>query len=184
MTIQQQLTIGVAARATGLTVKAIRFYEEQGYVGTAPRTDSGYRLYDRIAVNRLRLIKRARQLGMALPEIGSLLEQASGDCGEMVEHLALLVAKQRAAISERIAELEALRSDLDSVEAHLLHCQCAPGVRVDNCDYCLLPDRKEVIEMEDVKTESEVEETIDLVAVSPASACDCECCPDCPPDCC
>jgi DNA-binding transcriptional MerR regulator len=176
------LTIGEAARETGLTVKAIRFYERRGYVSATSRTDAGYRLYDRISLNRLRLIRRARQLGMPLPEVGSLLRQASGDCGEMVGHLTYLVANQRRAINERIAELEALRTDLDTVEAHLRHCQCAPGVRVDDCDYCLLPERKEVMQMEDATAETE--DTIELVDAAQASACDCDCCPECPPDCC
>jgi DNA-binding transcriptional MerR regulator len=153
-------------------------------VRPAPRTEAGYRLYDRAGINRLRLIKRARQLGMPLPEIGALLKQASGDCGELVGQLALLVARQRSAINERISELEALRNDLDAVEAHLRHCECAPGIRVDDCDYCLIPDRKEVRTMEDTMT-IEIEETIEIVAVEAASCCDDEwCCIECGPACC
>lgn len=179
--MQKLLKIGAASDATGLTVKAIRFYEDRGYVRSATRTEAGYRLYDRADINRLLLIKRARQLGMALPEIGTLLSQASGDCGEMIGQLTALVTNQRVAIDRRIAELEALRRDLDAVESHLRHCECAPGVRVDDCDYCLLPQRKEVKPMEDIAT-VEVEETIEVVAVE--ANCDCDCCPDCGPDCC
>jgi len=134
------LRIGGASRATGLTIKAIRFYEDRGYVRAMPRNEAGYRQYDRSDINRLLLIKRARQLGMGLQEIGSLLAQASGDCGELVGRLSLLVAGQRRAIDARIAELEALRGDLDAVELHLGHCECAPGVRFDDCDYCLIPE--------------------------------------------
>jgi MerR family copper efflux transcriptional regulator len=141
--ITSNLTIGSAARETGLSVKAIRFYENGGYVRTVPRSDTGYRLYSEADLNRLRLIRRARQLGMALPEIRSLIEKvSSADCNQAMGHLSGLLSKQREAIDAQIAELEALRTDLDRVEEHLRHCECAPGAMADECDYCLIPDQR------------------------------------------
>src|SRR3954469_24576389 len=125
--LTSNLTIGSAGRKTGLSVKAIRFYEHGGDVRSVPRSDTGYRLYSEADITRLRLIRRARQLGMALPEIRSLLDTASSsDCGQLIGHLSTLLAKQRGAIDARIAELEALRDDLDQVEEHLRHCECPP----------------------------------------------------------
>jgi MerR family copper efflux transcriptional regulator len=141
--ITKQLTIGSAARETGLSVKAIRFYEDGGYMRAVSRSETGYRLYSDADLNRLRLIRRARQLGMALPEIRSLIDKvSSADCNQLIGHLTALVSKQREAIDAQIAELEALRSDLDRVEEHLRHCECAPGAMVDECDYCLIPEQK------------------------------------------
>ena len=67
-------TIGGAARAAGVSVPTVRFYESQGLLSPAPRSEGGYRLYSASDVLRLKLIRRARSLGLALratvPRIG------------------------------------------------------------------------------------------------------------------
>jgi Cu(I)-responsive transcriptional regulator len=68
------LTIGDAAKASGLSAKMIRHYEQSGLLRKSPRTDSGYRLYNSEQVNQLRFIRQARNLGFSLADIQSLLE--------------------------------------------------------------------------------------------------------------
>ncbi|BBN80335.1 Cu(I)-responsive transcriptional regulator [Pseudoalteromonas sp. A25] len=68
------LTIGEAAKLSGLTAKMIRNYEKSGLIRKSPRTASGYRLYNSEQLNQLRFIKRARNLGFSLSDIQSLLE--------------------------------------------------------------------------------------------------------------
>jgi len=68
------LTIGDAAKASGLSAKMIRHYEQSGILKKSPRTDSGYRLYNSEQVNQLRFIRQARNLGFSLSDIHSLLE--------------------------------------------------------------------------------------------------------------
>lgn len=68
------LTIGDAAKASGLSAKMIRHYEQSGLLRKSPRTDSGYRLYNSEQVNQLRFIRQARNLGFSLSDIHSLLE--------------------------------------------------------------------------------------------------------------
>ena len=68
------LTIGDAAKASGLSAKMIRHYEQSGLLRKSPRTDTGYRLYNREQVNQLRFIRQARNLGFSLSDIHSLLE--------------------------------------------------------------------------------------------------------------
>ena len=68
------LTIGDAAKASGLSAKMIRHYEQSGLLRKSPRTDTGYRLYNSEQVNQLRFIRQARNLGFSLSDIHSLLE--------------------------------------------------------------------------------------------------------------
>ena len=64
-------TISHAARAVGLRPSAIRYYEQIGILAPAPRT-GGQRRYDEVAIQRLAVIQRSRQLGFTLNEIRAL----------------------------------------------------------------------------------------------------------------
>ncbi len=66
------MTIGQMARRSGLTPRAIRYYEQVGLVPRPSRTDRNYRIYDKEALERLRFIARCRSLGFSLSEIRAL----------------------------------------------------------------------------------------------------------------
>jgi len=68
------LTIGALARAAGVGVETVRFYERKGLLARPPRTPSGYRQFASDAVARLSFIRRAQGLGFTLDEIQELLE--------------------------------------------------------------------------------------------------------------
>ena len=67
------LTVGKVAKATGITVEAIRFYEKRGLLNEVGRTASGYRQYPPETVKRIRFIQHAKDAGFTLGEIGELL---------------------------------------------------------------------------------------------------------------
>lgn len=70
----QTLTVGQAARASGLTPKAVRLYEARGLIPPPHRTEAGYRLYRDEDVATLRFIHRAKTLGLTLDEIRNVLD--------------------------------------------------------------------------------------------------------------
>src|SRR6266852_1932169 len=69
----KSLTIGHLADASGVNLETVRYYERRGLLPKPPRSVSGYRLFPIEAVQRLRFIQRAKELGFSLKEIGELL---------------------------------------------------------------------------------------------------------------
>ncbi len=68
------LTIGALAKAAGIGVETVRFYERKGLIPEPPRTRSGYRQYPRDTADRVKFIRRAKGLGFTLREISELLD--------------------------------------------------------------------------------------------------------------
>ncbi|WP_149536697.1 MerR family transcriptional regulator [Siccirubricoccus phaeus] len=83
------LTIGRAARAAGVGVETIRFYERQRLVAQPPKPEgAGVRLYPADTVERIRFIKDAQELGFSLREIHELLAlraDPAADCSDVRE---------------------------------------------------------------------------------------------------
>lgn len=67
------LTIGAVARQAGVHIETLRYYERKGIVPRPPRTSSNYRVYPEDTVRRVRIVKRAQELGFSLNEIKELL---------------------------------------------------------------------------------------------------------------
>src|SRR5215470_3112377 len=67
------MTIGQVAKLAGVGVETIRFYEREGLLNKPKRKESGYRMFENEAVNRIRFIKNVKELGFSLKEIRELL---------------------------------------------------------------------------------------------------------------
>ena len=72
--IQHTLKIGAVAKAAGVSIDTVRFYEGRGLLPSPQRSASGYRLYDQSTIERLNFIGRAKGLGFTLNEIVLLLD--------------------------------------------------------------------------------------------------------------
>ncbi len=105
------MTIGEAAKVSGLTAKMIRNYEHSGLIRKSPRTENGYRLYNGEQLNQLMFIKRARNLGFSLADIQSLLELWQNPQREsrLVKQLAQSHLDE---ISNKISELQQMQQVL------------------------------------------------------------------------
>jgi MerR family Zn(II)-responsive transcriptional regulator of zntA len=73
------LTIGKVAKQSQVTADSIRYYEREGLVRPATKSQSGYRLYTEETVRRIAFIKQAQECGFSLAEIRELLELRSTD---------------------------------------------------------------------------------------------------------
>ena len=67
------MSIGKVAHRVAVGVETLRFYEREGLLEKPTRLNSGYRAYPAATVNRVRFIKRAKELGFSLKEIKELL---------------------------------------------------------------------------------------------------------------
>lgn len=129
--------IGEAAQASGLSVKAIRYYEEIGLIPRAARRNGaartgGHRLYVRSDVRRLRFIRHGRLLGLSLDEVGELLEAANGDCPGVQPAYRDKLARHLTEIDERIEQLLGLKASIEEIvrsEPGSMRGRCCMGLR-------------------------------------------------------
>jgi len=108
---QVGMKIGELAKATGLTTKAIRYYELCRLLDAPKRTESGYRLYGREDLERLEFIKKAKRLALSLDEIRDILALHRQRQHPCVHVLALLDQKLEQ-VESVIRELDEFRRDL------------------------------------------------------------------------
>lgn len=105
------LTIGQLAQAAGVRASALRYYEEQGLLTPAGRTEAGYRLYAPDAVQTLRFIQRAQQLGFSLNDIRTLL--SGWQNGDLSNQALTETAENRyMALEQQVTELMVQQHEL------------------------------------------------------------------------
>ena len=111
------MNIGEAAKATGVSAKMIRHYEEVGLLQAPQRTDAGYRQYTPRDVHTLRFIRHARDLGFSIHTIGELvgLWQNRRRPSRQVKALAQAHIQQ---LEQKAQELLAMKASLE----HLVQC--------------------------------------------------------------
>lgn len=185
---ERLLKIGEVARLSGFPVKTIRYYEERGLLKPASRSGTGYRLYSRAEVERLKFIKRAKRLGLKLDEIVGLISLAA-DCSgtALIPRLEDVLESKLEETRRQIAELTAFRDNLLYYQRRLLavepgqscdrsneenFCGCLEAVAGEPSTGTYGP--KEVT----MKNLEIVEENGRLLAAREACCelCDCECC--------
>ncbi len=110
-----QLRIGELAARLGVQTETIRYYEREGLLRKAQRTDGNYRLYGLPEVERLNFIRNCRGLGMTLDEIRALLsireepERSCGSVNQMLDHHIRSVGERMAELQRLDEQLRALR---------------------------------------------------------------------------
>jgi len=107
--ILENLTIGVFAKAAGVNVETIRFYQGKGLLPEPDKPYGSIRRYGGADVARVQFVKSAQRLGFSLDEIGELLKLEDGThCSEAAEIAAL-----------RLADVRARQADLTRMEVAL-----------------------------------------------------------------
>ncbi len=112
------VNIGSAAELSGISAKMVRHYESLGLLSQVARTDSGYRQYTEADVHTLRFIKRSRDLGFSMAEIGELvtLWQNRRRTSASVKRIA------QKHVDELATRIEAMQSMQRTLRQLLHHC--------------------------------------------------------------
>jgi len=99
--------VGQLAKLTGLTVRALHYYDHLGLVMPSARTAAGYRLYGEAGVERLYQVLALRQLGLPLDAVGAVLDGQSS-IGELLE-------RHRAHLDRQLVAMRTLRAQLSTM---------------------------------------------------------------------
>jgi MerR family mercuric resistance operon transcriptional regulator len=133
----ETLTIGAIAKAAEVGVETIRFYEREGLIEEPPRRPSGYRQYPPDTIRRVRFIRRAKDLGFTLKEIGELLSlrvDPTTTCADVRK-----VARAKVAdVGAKIVELQRIRDVLERVAK-----SCRGGGPTSTCPILDLLDEED-----------------------------------------
>jgi MerR family copper efflux transcriptional regulator len=111
------MNIGQAAKASGVSAKMIRHYESVGLVPAPNRTESGYRQYTDNEVHTLHFIRRSRDLGFSIQQIGELVGLWN-DRKRPSRQVKALAQAHIQELDNKAQELLAMKATLE----HLVHC--------------------------------------------------------------
>lgn len=109
--------IGQAAALSGVSAKMVRHYEALGLLAPVGRTDTGYRLYSQTDVHTLRFIKRARDLGFSMADIGELVGLWH-DQQRSSAQVKRIAQRHVESLHQRIEQMQAMERSLQ----HLTRC--------------------------------------------------------------
>jgi len=118
-----RLTIGQLSKQAGVKVVTIRYYEGLKLMPVPPRTQANYRVYDQQQLRRLRFIRRCRDLGFTLDQIGELLNlstQGAKECSRVDR----ITEEHLKEIESKVADLRRLAAELRRIK------NCCPGKRL------------------------------------------------------
>lgn len=113
-TTKTRMTRGLLAKASGVNIETIRYYEKIAILPEPGRSSGGYRIYDHTHLKRLSFVKRSRELGFTLNDIRELLELVDGGdytCGEVHDRAVI----QLNTVTEKINDLEKMRRSLEDM---------------------------------------------------------------------
>ncbi len=114
------MNIGELASATDTKAETIRYYERIGLLPEPPRTTGNYRDYSLQHVGRLAFIRRARDLGFSIQQIRALFDLADQK-DRSCEAVDVIAREHLADVKRKLADLTALRRELESVIGQCRH---------------------------------------------------------------
>jgi Cu(I)-responsive transcriptional regulator len=121
------MSIGELAKATGVKVVTIRYYEQVKVMPAPARTKGNYRAYKQEHLHRLQFIRRCRELGFTLDQLRDLLRlcsQVEQECAGVDR----ITARHLKEIEQRVADLRRLAAELRSIKN-----RCSGKGRIADC---------------------------------------------------
>ncbi len=131
------LQIGEVTREAGTTVRTVRYYLEEGFIEYTDRSDGGFYLFEPHVVEKVKFIKKLKDLGLSLKEIKSLYqirqEKNTGD--EAYKLVFDRLKKQHELTEKKVSEYLQLKEEIE--DAMKLVKECAGCRKKPNRDNCL-----------------------------------------------
>jgi DNA-binding transcriptional MerR regulator len=133
------LTTGDMARCSNNTLRTVRFYEEEGILRPARRTEGGHRLFEKTELDRLMLVTDMRMAGLSLDEIKQILEvkqrsQSGSDASQQATRIINLRINE---LRDKLLVLTRLREDLSATSDIMTACvDCHDSRFPHSCDSC------------------------------------------------
>jgi MerR family copper efflux transcriptional regulator len=125
-------TVGRLARAAGVGVETIRFYEKRGLIERPEKPRSGYRTYEANDVSRIQFIKQAQSIGFTLSEIAELIrlaEDSRSQCGDVQSR----AQDKMRAVDAKLADLTRMRGELERLATRCESTQPLADCGLLNC---------------------------------------------------
>lgn len=107
----EQFNIGALAKEVGVKVVTIRYYEQIGILPSPERSEGNFRTYTRAHAEKLRFIRRCRELGFPLEQIRDLFRLSSEDAGTCQEVCAI-ADRHLESVESKLADLKRLAAEL------------------------------------------------------------------------
>ena len=126
------MRIGELADATGVSTKAIRYYESIDLMKEPDRTPSGYRDYSEAALERLQFIRQAQATGLTLSEINAVLDLKDAGA-RSCEHTQTLLTEHLADLDNQIERLKAARRQLAELSGKAVELDPATCTDPNRC---------------------------------------------------
>ena len=144
------MQIGQLAKRAGLSVRAIRYYEELGLIDPSGHSSGGFRLYGEDSLKRLEIIGFLKELDLTLTEIRQLFDAKRGSGGgrRAVVRLREIFAGRLELVESKLELLHKMKSDISRVMEILNSCRaCEHSVLLDSedCRKCKKLPRKQQI---------------------------------------
>ncbi|MEJ2766706.1 Zn(2+)-responsive transcriptional regulator [Photobacterium sp. MCCC 1A19761] len=122
--------IGQLAKLCEVSSDTLRFYEKNGLITPAGRSDSGYRLYNEASLKQISFILKAKELGLSLDEIRELLEIRLEATEHSCAEVKAITSAKLTLIDSKIAELTRIRTALKKIN------DACCGHDDDNASHC------------------------------------------------
>jgi MerR family transcriptional regulator, Zn(II)-responsive regulator of zntA len=147
---KQVMQIGELANSAGVSVRAVRYYEELGLIQPASHSQGGFRLYGEECLKRLRVINFLKEMGLSLGEIQRIFfaKRLQGGNKGAVRYLQGVFSEKLSLVNTKIETLNRMKAEITNALKILRVCEsCDHKVLLDAvlCGECALLESNEAI---------------------------------------
>jgi DNA-binding transcriptional MerR regulator len=154
---KEVIQIGDFAKKAGVSVRAIRYYEELGLIQPESHSVGGFRLYSKENLKRIQVVNCLKELGLSLVEIREIFsaKKRGGGDRESVQFLVKAFSDKLQQVESKIEALSRVKAEL-STAVKILRC-------CEGCDHKVLLDALSCVGCESLTPREGVPDTIEVI---------------------